>query len=152
MITQLKNDLYELFSDNTIISEYYENYNDEYKDIVIKEKYEKYPKISYPMITIEEINNEDINRYYDDSGENVSYLAYQFNINAEQDTNYTAVENVTIIARIIDTYLKGERYRCLRRIGSLVKKPLSTDDNVMTGYLRYDCNLDIKNNVIYRRY
>lgn len=124
----------------------------DYSDIIIKEKYEKYPNIHYPMITIDEITNEDLQRYFDDKGENVSYLAYQFDINAEQDDVRTAVENVTEIAKLLDSYLKGDRYRCLRRIGSLVKAPMSSDENVMTGYLRYECNLDILNNTIYRRY
>ena len=124
----------------------------DYSDIIIKEKYEKYPKIHYPMITIDEITNEDLQRYFDDKGENVSYLAYQFDISAEQDDVRTAVENVTEIAKLLDSFLKGDRYRCLRRIGSLVKAPMSSDENVMTGYLRYECNLDIQNNTIYRRY
>ncbi len=104
------------------------------------------------MITIDEITNEDLQRYFDDKGENVSYLAYQFDISAEQNDDKTAVENVTEIAKLLDSYLKGERYRCLRRIGSLVKSPMTSDENVMTGYLRYECNLDIQNNIIYRRY
>lgn len=124
----------------------------DYSDIIIKEKYEKYPEIHYPMITIDEITNEDLQRYFDDKGENVSYLAYQFDINAEQDESHTSVENVNEIAKLLDGYLKGDRYRCLRRIGSLVKAPMPSDENVMTGYLRYECNLDIQNNTIYRRY
>lgn len=120
--------------------------------MIVKEKFETYPEIHYPMITIDEISNEDLQRYFNDKGENVSYLAYQFDINAEQDEIRTAVENVNNIANLLDKYLKGDRYRCLRRIGSLVKSPMGTDDNVMTGYLRYECNLDINNNTIYRRY
>ena len=104
------------------------------------------------MITIDEITNEDLQRYFDDKGENVSYLAYQFDISAEQDAVRTAVENITEIAKLLDSFLKGDRYRCLRRIGPLVKAPMSSDENVMTGYLRYECNLDIQNNTIYRRY
>ena len=104
------------------------------------------------MIAIDEITNEDLQRYFDDKGENVSYLAYQFDISAEQDDVRTAVENITEIAKLLDSFLKGDRYRCLRRIGSLVKAPMPSDENVMTGYLRYECNLDIQNNTIYRRY
>ena len=50
------------------------------------------------------------------------------------------------------SYLAYDRYRCLRRIGDLAKSPLSSDDNVMVGYIRYECNLEIKTNTIYRRY
>lgn len=139
--TQLKNDYITLFQNN-----------DEYSNIIVKEKYEKYPKISYPMITIEEINNEDVNQYYDDSGEHVSYLAYQIEINAEQTENYTALQNVDRIGNIIDSYMKEDRYKCMRRIGDFAKSPMSSDNNIMVGYLRYECYVDIKTNTIYRRY
>ena len=125
-------------------------YND-YKDIIVKEKYEKYPEISYPGITIEEIENEDNQRFFDET-ERVSDLGYQFAIYAEQSSTKTAVQNVREIANIIDRYLKGERYRCLRRMGSLVMGPLPTDENVIVGYLRYDCSVEIDTNTIYRRY
>ena len=104
------------------------------------------------MIAIDEISNEDVNRYFDDSGENVSYLAYQFEISAKQDTKKTARQNVEYIGKIIDKYLKGDKYRCLRRIGSFPKTPLISDNNVMVGFLRYECYLAIKTNTIYRRY
>lgn len=139
--SQLKNDYITLFQNN-----------DEYSDIIIKEKYEKYPKISYPMITIAEINNEDVNQYYDDSGECVSYLAYQIEINAEQTESYTALQNVDRIGNIIDSYMKEDRYKCMRRIGDFAKSPMSSDNNIMVGYLRYECYVDIKTNTIYRRY
>lgn len=40
----------------------------------------------------------------------------------------------------------------MRRLGSLAEVPLSSDNNIMVGNLRYECNLDIKTNTIYRRY
>ena len=104
------------------------------------------------MIAISDIKNEDLERYFDDSGENVAYMANQFEINAMQDEERTAIQNVRRIADILDTYLKGPRYRCLRRIGDPAIAPLKTDKNVMVCYLRYEYNLDIKTNTIYRRY
>ena len=118
---------------------------------MVKEKYELYPKIRYPAITIEEIQNEDNPQYFDET-ERVSNLGYQFTIHAEQSRDKTAIQNVRQIAKILDTYLKGPRYRCLRRIGSLVISPMPSDDNVMLGYLRYDCCLELNTNTIYRRY
>ena len=120
--------------------------------MIVKEKYEKYPKIHYPMIDIEEINNSEVTRFTNDSGECVSYLAYQFSISASQNETYTAMQNVDRIANIIDKYMKQDRYWCLKRIGSLVRKPLASDNNIIVGYLRYDCNLDLKTNTIYRRF
>ena len=140
LVTQLKDD----------ISSYFES-NPDYADILVKEQYEIYPKLKYPGITIEEIENEDDYRYFDET-ERVSSLGYQFNIYSEQSIDKTAVQNVREIAKQLDTYLKGDRYRCLRRIGSLVIAPLPSDDNVMVGYLRYDCSLEIGTNTIYRRY
>ena len=140
LVTQLKDD----------ISSYFKG-NPDYADILVKEQYERYPKLKYPGITIEEIENEDDYRYFDET-ERVSSLGYQFNIYSEQSIDKTAVQNIREIAKQLDTYLKGDRYRCLRRIGSLVIAPLPSDDNVMVGYLRYDCSLEIGTNTIYRRY
>lgn len=143
LLKQLKTDLKELLENN-------QDYP-EYQDTIVKEQYEVYPKIRYPMITIQELNNEDVLRYRNDSGEQVSYLGYQIRIDCEQSETHSALENVEIIGEMIDEYLKGERYWCLRRIGNFAKYPMQNDDNVMVGYLRYECNLDINTNTIYRR-
>lgn len=137
---QLKSDLSEFF-----ISD------DEYNGMLVKEQYEVYPEITYPMTTIEEIENADNNRFFDET-ERVTDLGYQFVIYAEQSLDKTAIQNVRAIANKLDTYLKGPRYRCLRRIGSLIIKPMQSDENVIMGYLRYDCSLEKGTNTIYRRY
>lgn len=139
LVYQLKDDLALLFQDNT-----------DFPSMLIKEAYERYPKISYPAITIEEIENEDNERFYDET-ERVSNLGYQFAIYSEQSADRTAVQNVRAIAKIVDNYLKEPRYRCLRRIGSLVITPLQNDENVIVGYLRYECSLELDTNTIYRR-
>jgi len=139
LITQLVEDIRNLFSNNS-----------EYFDMLVKEKYEIYPKITYPAITIEEIQNEDNERFFDET-ERVSDMGYQFAIYAEQSETKTAVQNVRAIAKIIDDYLKGPRYRCFRRLGSLVMVPQPSDNNVIIGYLRYECSLELNTNTIYRR-
>lgn len=139
LINQLKSDVKEHF--NTI---------EKYKDIIVKEQFEKYPKISYPGITLEELENEDNSLFFDET-ERVSNLGYQFTIHAEQSIDKTAVENVREIAVILDNYLKGPRYRCLRRMGSLAIAPSPSDENVILGYLRYECSVEINTNTIYRR-
>lgn len=140
LVDQLVDDFNLLFQDNT-----------EYNNMLVKEKYERYPKIKYPALLVEEIENEDNEQFFDET-ERVSDLGYQFAIYAEQSETRTAVQNVRKIASIVDSYLKGTRYRCLRRRGSLVMKPLQSDNNVMIGYLRYDCSLELNTNTIYRRY
>lgn len=140
LIYQLVDDIQDLFLST-----------EEYSDMLVKEKYEIYPKITYPAVTIEEIENEDNDRYFDET-ERVSNLGYQFVIHAEQSETKTAVQNVRSIAKTIDDYLKGPRYRCLRRLGSLAIAPHPNDNNVMLGYLRYECALRLDINTIYRRY
>lgn len=139
LIDQLKKD----------ITDYFDSV-DEYNNVLVKELYEKYPKISYPGITIEELENEDNDRFFDET-ERVTNLGYQFTIHAEQSIDKTAVQNVREIANLLDQYLKGPKYRCLRRIGSLVTTPLKSDENVIVGYLRYECSVEISTNTIYRR-
>ena len=116
----------------------------------MKEQYEKNPKKRYPAIIISEINNEDLQQYFDGS-ERISYLSYQFEIDSEQSLDKTAIQNVRYIMKLLDGYLKQDKYRCLRRLGDAAIAPLSSDTNVIIGYLRYECNLDIKTNTIYRR-
>lgn len=140
-----------MFKNDKVLKELDNTYEGEYNNMLVKKIYETYPKISYPMITIQEIANEDINKYWDGVSENVSYLAYQIGINATQDEKLSANENVERIAKIIDTFMKGDTYKCMRRIGSLAITPLASDNNVITGYLRYECYLDLKTNTIYRR-
>lgn len=139
LIEQLVNDLQELFKNN-----------ESYSNLIVKEIYDIYPNIHYPMILVEEIENEDNSKYFDET-ERVANLGYQFTINAEQTLDKTSIQNVRAIAQIIDNYLKGPKYRCLRRMGSLNMKPLPSDGNVMLGYLRYNCCLEIDTNTIYRR-
>lgn len=103
------------------------------------------------MITIDEITNEDVNQYFDGE-ECISYLTYQIEISCEQTENHTALQNVERIGNIIDSYMKTDRYRCMRRIGDFAKSPMVSDNNIIVGYLRYECYLDIKTNTIYRRY
>ena len=140
LIYQLVADIKSLFSTNV-----------EYDNMLVKEKYERYPKITYPAITIEEIQNEDNARYFDET-ERVSNMGYQFAIYSEQSETKTAVKNVRAIAKIIDDYMKGPRYRCFRRLGSLTMAPLPNDNNIIVGYLRYECALELDTNTIYRRY
>lgn len=140
---QLKNDLQDLFANN-------EEYP-EYNDTIVKDKYEKYPEIVYPVVTIDELNNEAVDRFFNDSGEQVTYVSYQIRIDCEQTEEHTAWENVDIMGNIIDEYMSGERYYCLRRIGNFAKYPMQNDDNVIVGYLRYEGNVDKNTNTIYRR-
>lgn len=148
---QLKDDITELFSNSENIRVYYEEYNDEYDEIITKEAYEKLPEINYPLITIEEIDNRNNNRFWDGK-EFATALGYQFTINCEQTENYTANENVRIIQMIIDNYIQNSKYNCFRRVSATAPIPVVDDPNIRMGTLRYDCNLVASEHTIYRRY
>lgn len=137
---QLVNDIAEYFATST-----------DYSDTIVKEAYDVTPVITYPTITVSEIENEDNNDFFDET-ERVTDLGYQFAIYAEQSETKTAIQNVRSIAIELDNYLKGDRYRCLQRITSVTMAPLSSDENVMIGYLRYQCSLEKDTHTIYRRY
>lgn len=139
LINQLKEDVRTYFTENT-----------EYENMIVKEKFDILPKTKYPCIYIEEINNSDNERYHDET-EEVSALGYIFTINATQSETRSANQNVRNIADLLDTFLKGDKYRSLRRINGPIIKPLPVDDTVMTGYMTYDCDVEIKTNTIYRR-
>ena len=139
LIDQLKDDIQTYFL-STI----------DYSDLVVKEKFSVLPKVSYPCIYIEEINNIDNERFHDET-EEVTTLGYIFTINATQGGDLSAIANVRAIANMLDTYLKGDKYRALRRVGGMPMKPLIGDDTVMTGYMTYDCDVEVKTNTIYRR-
>lgn len=151
-MNQLKEDVTDLFSDSTLVTSFYPDYNGtDYAETLVKEAYENYPEISYPLITIEEISNTNTNKYWDGT-EFATDLVYQFSINCEQTETKTANENARIMADILDKYMQGERYNCLRRRGFTPPRPSISDPNVKTCYLRYDCSLVASQNTIYRRY
>jgi hypothetical protein len=90
LLEQLLDDIGQLFMNSS-----------EYQDMVVKELYDIYPKITYPLITIQEIENSDNAKFFDET-ERVTNLTYQFTINAEQTLNKTAIQNVRDIAKIIE--------------------------------------------------
>lgn len=139
LLDQLKDDLQELF-DNDI----------DYSGLVVKTAYEGDEDIEYPYIVIEELDNYDVQRFYDGQ-EHVIDVAYQFTIFAEQSAEKDAITNVRTIIDKIKNYMRGERYHALRRIGSSPDAALPGDNNVRIGYMRYSGRINIDENIIYRR-
>ena len=139
LLDQLETDLNELFQST-----------DDYKNITVKHAYREFPKISYPMIIIDELENSDVHRYYDGT-EHVVNVGYQFSVYAKQSSKLDAVDNVRQILEIIKNYMRGERYHALQRISSQPIVPHPTDSNIRIGYVRYIGCIDIDTNTIYRR-
>ena len=139
LLDQLKDDLQELF------------YNDaEYNDLIVKTAYEGDEDISYPCLIIDELDNRDVQRFYDGT-EHVIDVGYQFTILAEQSATRDATTNVRAIINIVKQYMRGERYHALRRIGSSPDAALPGDSNIRIGYMRYEGRINIDDNRIYRR-
>lgn len=139
LLYQLKDDLQTLF-DGT----------EGYEDLLVKTSYDGNYEISYPLVEIQELMNEDVDKFYDGS-EHVIDVGYQFTIMAEQTETLSAERNVQNIINIIKNYMRGERYHSLRRLGGSPILSLPNDDNIMIGYMRYNGRIDIDTNTIYRR-
>ena len=138
--------------------------NDDYKNMfllpseaeelpfTIKEVYDTQPKINYPLITLEEVTNEEDTNFRNNDGEQIGYLVYEINIYSRQTTKYEASKTVRLIGKIINDYLSSSKeYRCLTRIGTPALLPLNGDKSIMRYVLKYDCNLDIKRHIIYQK-
>lgn len=139
LLDQLKEDLQELFDDDA-----------NYSDLVVKTAFEGDESVSYPYVLIEELNNNDVQRFYDGE-EHVIDIAYQFTVLAEQSATRDAMTNVRAIMNIIKNYMRGPRYHALRRVGSSPDAALPGDSNVRIGYMRYEGRINIDENIIYRR-
>ena len=139
LLDQLTDDLQSLFDNDAY-----------YNDMVVKKSYDGDEDITYPMVVVQEIENEDNDRYYDGQ-EHIVDVAYQFDIMAEQTSTLTAEKNVRTIMEIIKNYMRGERYHALRRVGGSPIISLNEDGNIKIGYMRYQGRIDIDNNIIYRR-
>lgn len=119
---------------------------------MIKKNYDIFPEITYPAITIQEIENIENVRYTDDLGEQVSDVSIRFTIYGTQNETKTADEVVDDIKHKLDTYLKNDKYKCLKRINSSPNIPMVNDENVLMAFQTYNCNIELQTNTIYRRY
>lgn len=119
---------------------------------MIKTAYDLFPEITYPAITIQDIENLENSRYSDASGEQVSDISIRFTIYGIQTATKTANEVVDDLKNKLDSYLKNDKYMCLKRTNSSPNIPMVNDENVLTAYQTYNCNIELLTNTIYRRY
>ena len=139
---QLKTDLRDYFSKDEI-----------FNNATIKGAYDEIPVVSYPLITIIEILNEDNQRYDDVNGENISDLAYQFDATCGNLPDMLAPDAAMLMSRKIDDFIKNYengRYRALRRTGRNAVLPLVNDNTKIKSSTTYMCSLDINKNIIYK--
>lgn len=116
--------------------------------MTIKEAYEKLPKITYPLITIEEIDNSEDLRYSSNLGEECSSMSFQINFHTRDISTMQANEVVHLISQEINKVL-GEKLKMVRQ-GSPVIMPLPADNTILQYSVRYSCVFDILRNIIYK--
>ena len=153
ILDQLIEDFRNFLKDNGDYKDMFLNPSEAEKlPFTVKEVYDTQPKIKYPLITVEEITNEEDTKFRNNNGEQISYLVYEISIYSRQTTKYEAPKTVRKIGKLINDYLSSsQKYKCLTRIGTPVLLPSSGDKSVMRYVLRYDCNLDIKGHTIYQK-
>lgn len=139
LIDQLEEDIQTLFSQRS----------DEFKNIVVKQKYKKMPKGKYPKVIIEEIRNNEVTSRSTTLGERTTALGYQFMVFSRDMQEYDAIDSVRAIINIIDDYLQIPNYN-MQRIGTPAIIPYIQDSTIMTGTTRYNCVYDKETNLIYR--
>lgn len=139
LINQLEEDIQTLFSQRS----------DEFKNIVVKQKYKELPKGKYPKVIIEEIRNNEVTSRSTTLGERTTALGYQFMVFSRDMQEYDAIDSVRAIINIIDDYLQIPNYN-MQRIGDPAIIPYIQDSTIMTGTTRYNCVYDKETNLIYR--
>ena len=140
LIDQFKTDIKEnVFSIRT----------DEYKNVLVKEKYEEIPKGVFPKVIIEEIENSEVASRSTTQGERTTALGYQFTVYSRNMDSYDAINSVRFILGLIIDYLQPPTYN-LQRFGDVAILPYIIDTTIMTGAVRYTCVYDKDTNLIYR--
>ena len=139
LINQLEEDIQELFSQR----------NDEFKKVLVKQKYKELPKGKYPKVIIEEIRNSEIISRSTTQGERTTALGYQITVYSRDMQEFDAIDSVRQILSIIDDYLQIPNYN-MQRIGTPAVIPYISDSTIMTGAIRYNCVYDKETNLIYR--
>jgi len=138
LIKQLEEQLKELFSQR----------NDSYKNTVVKEAYKSLPKTKYPMVTIQEIDNSEVEDRTTAEGEKTTRLTYQIMCYSRDTEEYEYVESARFMGNIVNNYIM-ETYK-MRRLGTPVSQPYLQDNTVMICIQRYSCVYDKETNLIYK--
>lgn len=117
-------------------------------NLTIKEAYSKIPKIQYPLITIEQIDNSEARQYSSNLGEEFSNMGFQINFYTRDISSMQANEAIMIVMDKINKVL-GEKLKMVR-LASPVIMPLPADTTVIQCSVRYSCVFDIMRNIIYK--
>lgn len=130
------------------LKEYFSNRLDSYKDVTIKQAYKTLPKAKYPMITIEEIDNSEVDSRSTASGEQTTLLTYQIVCYSRDTEEYDYVDSARFMGNLVNDFIMSN-YK-MKRLGTPVSQPYITDNTVMTCIQRYSCVYDKETNLIYK--
>ena len=122
----------------------------DFQDITVKGAYDTVPEISYPLITILEIQNTENSKFTDNNGEHVSDLSYQIECSSRNTTELEATESAMLMGNIVNKLLTGPTYK-LSRIGTPTLAPIPDDQDIIRYILRYSCSIDLDSNTIHSR-
>lgn len=122
----------------------------DFQDITVKGAYDTVPEISYPLITILEIQNTENSKFTDNNGEHVSDLSYQIECCSRNTTELEATESAMLMGNIVNKLLTGPTYK-LSRIGTPTLAPIPDDQDIIRYILRYSCSIDLDSNTIHSR-
>lgn len=122
----------------------------DFQDVTVKGAYDTVPKISYPLITILEIQNTENSKFTDNNGEHVSDLSYQIECCSRNTSELEATESAMLMGKIVNDLLIGPKYK-LSRVGTPSIVPIVDDKDVIRYILRYSCSIDLNTNTIYAR-
>lgn len=139
LIPQLKEDLQNLFSER----------EDSLNQTTVKDSYEELPKGKYPLIVIEEIQNEEIVSGSTTQGERRTALGYNIKALSRATEEYTAKQAAKAMLDIVVDYLKPPAYNLSRGAQTPIL-PDIRDNTIMYGTQTYTCVYDHETNLIYK--
>ena len=146
IINNIKKDLKEHFAKPI---EYEGKQIEDFIGILIKEAYEENPKISYPAIEIQEIDNSENLQYSDNMGEQYSNLSYQITAYTRNIASMQANEAVRLLGTEINKVLGGKNYK-MNRLGNPTIAPTITDNTILQYNIRYSTVLSLHDNRLYK--
>lgn len=129
------------------LQNYFSERTDSYKDTLIKEIYKPLPKGTYPKITIQEIENDEIISRSTSEGEKTTGLGYQIICYSRDMEEHDYIDSVRFMLELVDDCISSN-YK-MQRMGSTIIQPYITDKTIMTGIIRYSCVYDKETNLIY---
>lgn len=120
----------------------------DFLDITIKEAYAQNPKIEYPMITVNEIDNSEAVEYSSNLGEEFSNVGYQINIYTRDIPSMQRTQIMRTLQDKVNNVL-GNTLRMVRN-GNPVVATVPSDSTILQCSIRYTGVLDIIRNILYK--